>query len=168
MNAIDVFPAAAGVHAEPAAILLINPSAEDRALLRLVLRKSGRRICEARNFREALAALCRERMSVVICRRRLSDGNWKDVLGLIAPLPEPPCLIVTDSNAEDGFWAEVLNLGGYDVLMEPLCQEEVSRVVALACDQWDREYHGCAPVERKPAERELVLERKFSHATSGR
>ncbi|MGE5488591.1 MAG: two-component system response regulator [bacterium] len=158
--------AGTGVHAGPAAILLISHSGDHRATLTRALLHSGRRICEARNYREALAALCRERMSVVICERHLPDGDWKDVLGLIAPLPEAPCLIVTDATAEDGFWAEVLNLGGYDVLMQPLLNEEVTRVVELACEQWEREYRAAAT--RKPARQELAGERRASKASSGR
>ncbi len=168
MNAIDVLPGGTGVRAGPAAILLVSSSPEDRALLRMVLRKGGRRIREARTLHEAITALCLDRMSVIVCERRLPDGDWKDVLGLIAPLAEPPCLIVTDADAEDGFWAEVLNLGGYDVLMQPLCHEEVSRVVSLACDHWEREHEGSGPPERKPVEREFALGRAASKAMSGR
>lgn len=166
MNAMKSVGAGTGVHAGPAAILLISHSGDDRATLTRALLRSGRRICEARNYREALAALCRERMSVIICERHLPDGDWKDVLGLIAPLSEPPCLIVTDATAEDGFWAEVLNLGGYDVLMQPLSNEEVTRVVELACEQWERENQAAAA--RKPAGQELAGERRASKASSGR
>ncbi len=168
MNAIDALPVGTDIRAEPAAILLVSPSPEDRALLRTILRKSGHRIRETRTLHEAITALCLDRMSVIICERHLPDGDWKDVLGLIAPLGEPPCLIVTDADAEDGFWAEVLNLGGYDVLMQPLCHEEVSRVVALACDHWEREHEAARPPERKPVEREFALGRAASRATSGR
>lgn len=166
MNSTNGVPAGIGVRAGPAAILLVSPSGDDRAMLRRVLLRSGRRTCEARNYREALAALCRDRMSVIICERHLPDGDWKDVLGLIAPLADPPCLIVTDADAEDGFWAEVLNLGGYDVLMQPLSNEEVTRVVELACEQWEREYEATAA--RKPVLQELEMERQVSKASSGR
>jgi hypothetical protein len=34
-------------------------------------------------------------------------------------MPIPPQLIVADRLARDGLWAEVLNLGCYDLLMTP-------------------------------------------------
>ena len=43
--------------------------------------------------------------------------------------------------ADEAFWAEVLNLGAYDVLMKPFDATEVFRVVSLAWLSWknDRE-----------------------------
>jgi DNA-binding response OmpR family regulator len=43
-----------------------------------------------------------------------------------------PVLIVTSRVANHSFWAEVLKLGGYDVLAQPLDREEVTRVIAFA------------------------------------
>jgi hypothetical protein len=62
----------------------------------------------------------------VICERSLPDGEWKDLLG------KTPRLIVTSYAADESLWAEVLNLGGYDVLAQPFDEQEVRRVVALA------------------------------------
>jgi DNA-binding response OmpR family regulator len=46
----------------------------------------------------------------------------------------PPDLIVASRLADEYLWAEVLNLGGYDVLAKPFNAEEVRRVVGLACE----------------------------------
>jgi FixJ family two-component response regulator len=44
-------------------------------------------------------------------------------------------LIVTSGLADAHLWAEVLNLGGYDVLAKPFDDQEVQRVVAGAWRQ---------------------------------
>ena len=62
--------------------------------------------------------------SVVMCDERLADGNWRDVLSQLETLPASPPLIVTSRLADDRLWAEVLNLGAYDLLMEPFQAEE--------------------------------------------
>jgi len=54
-------------------------------------------------------------------------------------MPIPPQLIVADRLAHEGLWAEVLNLGCYDLLMTPFEAAEVLRVVPLAWDFWKRE-----------------------------
>lgn len=41
--------------------------------------------------------------------------------------------------ADESLWAEVLNLGGYDVLPTPLVEDEVTRVVWLAWQNWNNE-----------------------------
>jgi FixJ family two-component response regulator len=44
-------------------------------------------------------------------------------------------------HADERLWAEVLNLGGYDLLAKPLEGDEVSRVVEMAC----RHGRACQP-----------------------
>jgi hypothetical protein len=43
------------------------------------------------------------------------------------------------NQADESLWAEVLNLGGYDVLPKPLVRDEVKRVVTLAWQNWKNE-----------------------------
>jgi DNA-binding response OmpR family regulator len=54
------------------------------------------------------------------------------VLQDLRKLPVPPQLVVTSRLADDHLWAEVLNIGGFDVLARPLDRDEVERVVASA------------------------------------
>lgn len=70
---------------------------------------------------------------MIVCDRRLTDGSWRDLLVSIAKLHDPPPLIVTARHADERLWAEVLNLGGYDVLAKPLDALEVDRVLKAAC-----------------------------------
>jgi len=73
---------------------------------------------------------------VVICERDLADGDWRDVLALTLSLPQPPPCIITATLADERLWAEVLNLGGFDVLPKPLDRQEVGRVLTVAWDRW--------------------------------
>ncbi len=45
---------------------------------------------------------------------------------------EVPPLIVSSCLADDRLWVEVLDLGGYDLLMKPFTPVEVMRVVEMA------------------------------------
>ncbi len=122
------------------AILLVSPISEDHSFLVPLLGAIGRKTYCARNYREAVTALCRDRIAVVLCECDLPDGKWKDLLSQVAPMSDPPCLIVTSRVADERLWAEVLNLGGYDVLAKPFDAQEVRRVVALACEHWSRQH----------------------------
>ena len=46
-----------------------------------------------------------------------------------------PALIVVARVGDERLWAEVLNLGGYDVLAKPLDPAEVDYVISAACRQ---------------------------------
>lgn len=124
------------------AILVVSPIPEDHAFLQPLLERPGRITYRARTYREAVAVLCRDRIAVILCEQELPDGKWKDLLSQIAPLADPPYLIVTSRVADEFLWAEVLNLGGYDVLAKPFDAEEVARVVGMACEHWERCRHG--------------------------
>ena len=54
----------------------------------------------------------------------------------MASLAAPPKLIVSSRLADHRLWAEVLNLGGFDVLMTPFETEEVLRVTSSAWSEW--------------------------------
>ena len=49
--------------------------------------------------------------------------------------PTPP-LIVADHLGDERLWAEVLNLGCYDLLLKPFEAKEVLRVVSAAWQSW--------------------------------
>jgi hypothetical protein len=46
---------------------------------------------------------------------------------------------VTSRLADERLWSEVLNLGGYDVLPQPLDRNEALRTIGLAWDRWARQ-----------------------------
>jgi DNA-binding response OmpR family regulator len=85
---------------------------------------------------EAARSLVAEEHAVVICERELADGNWYDLLECALKLDRPPLLLVMSKQADERLWSEVLNLGGYDVLLKPFDRSEVTRVVSMAWRQW--------------------------------
>ncbi len=121
---------------EAVSVLAVSPAEDDHVLLEHVFSHSNWKIEHVRTCREALDLLVREPAAVVICGAELPDGSWRTLLEDINRLPVPPRLIVTSSIADDRLWADVLDLGGYDVLGKPFDQTEVIRVVSLAWRQW--------------------------------
>ena len=114
-------------------VLAVLSGAGDRALLRGILDRSEWNLHFAANFREAQAALHEGRTGIVISDCCLPDGqSWRDILDEIATLPQPPPLLVASRLAENRLWAEVLNLGGYDLLVLPFQATEVFHAVRSA------------------------------------
>ncbi|HEX8984206.1 MAG TPA: response regulator [Bryobacteraceae bacterium] len=119
-----------------ASVLAVSPAEDDRILLEHVFSHSNWRFEHVRTCREALETLAGSGVSVVICGTELPDGTWRDLLDALNRQPAPPRLIVASSIADDRLWAEVLDVGGYDVLGKPFDSREVIRVVSLAWRQW--------------------------------
>jgi len=81
---------------------------------------------------DANTAIRRHRPVVVICDDALADGDWRDLLADLTRNEGSPPLIVSSRCADDRLWAEVLNLGGYDLIEKPFTPMEVRRVVNMA------------------------------------
>ena len=114
--------------------LLVSPDREDFRTLTMILEQDAWRVRGVRSFREAIQILKHaEHPGVVACEGILPDGSWKDLYHFLSvSLPNPPPFIVFSRHADESLWAEVLNLGGYDVLAKPFESAEVHRVMNMA------------------------------------
>jgi DNA-binding NtrC family response regulator len=131
------------------AIAIVSACSNRRRDLKAALRQDGASplIVEAADRSAALRLLTGTEVSVIVSDVRLRDGDWKDFLSHTAAMPCPPRLIVIAPSDSASLWAEVLNLGGYDVLLEPLDANEIRRVTAAAMNAW----HGARDARpRKP------------------
>jgi DNA-binding response OmpR family regulator len=114
-------------------VLTISSFEDDHVTLKQMLHGLTRMVPQAHTYLQALERVRAEDISVLICERNLPDGNWKDVLSAVAIKSAPPSLIVACRLADEHLWAEVLNLGGYDVLAKPFDAKEVLWTVNHAC-----------------------------------
>jgi DNA-binding response OmpR family regulator len=121
---------------EKVSILVISPDPEDQTALRRILHHSNWSISHCGSAADALEQVPSAVPAVILCERDLPDGNWKTVLAACENRPDSPLLLVTSKTADENLWAEVLNLGGYDVLMKPFELGEVTRVIGMAWRQW--------------------------------
>jgi DNA-binding NtrC family response regulator len=117
-------------------ILAVSSAEEDHLALRHIFRNSSWKLDSAGSWREAAKYLATLAPPVVICEVRLPDGTWKDVLSEFARLECESGLIVASRSADDYLWAEVLNLGGCDVLAKPFDAKEVLWAATMAWTEW--------------------------------
>lgn len=126
----------------PAAkVLVISHSGEYHSSLKRILEATPFHVIVASTYREAVAALCTDRVPVIVCQCRYQDGNWKDILSQIAPLLERPRVIVTSREAEDLLRLEAKVMGASRVLAEPLDPDRLTQAVTEAWHEWRKEQH---------------------------
>ncbi len=119
-------------------MMLVSSRSEDHEFFSSLFQPPHWYIYRANSYREALNWMVRDHMGVIVCECDLPDGNWKDILSQAQVLPDPPYVVVAAQLADELLWAEVLNLGGYDLLAKPFVREEVMRVAELASLSWKR------------------------------
>jgi len=129
-------------------VLVVSPFDEDHVFLNYIFSHSNWEIHAARSCREALDILRQAPIPVVICESEMAETTWKDLLAELGQLQEPPLLIVTSRLADESLWAEVLNLGGYDVLMKPFDRAEVVRTISLAWMHWKDTWERAGATDR--------------------
>jgi DNA-binding response OmpR family regulator len=117
--------------------LLVGEYENDRFLVHEVFTKLGWRLFEASDRRRAMQCLERNPVQVVIAKTDVPNWSWRRVLSDLRRQAKPPQLIVTSRTADESLWAEVLNVGGYDVMAQPFEHYEVERVIASAHRHFD-------------------------------
>ena len=129
-------------------VLSVSPAQNDHITLERLLPGPQWRVYRADAVMSALALLrTLRRVPVVVCERDLLPGTWHDLLVRTALLPEPPSIIVASRLADDYLWAEVLNLGAYNVLVKPFDVVELTHSLSLA---WLRGQHERGVSDRLP------------------
>jgi DNA-binding response OmpR family regulator len=112
-------------------LLSVSPDEDDRHSLQRILSSEGWTVQGVRSVREATRLLA-EQPNLVLCDRELPDGSWKDIFRIASKLENAPAIVVASRHADERFWAEVLNFGGFDVLLKPFVKCEVARVLPMA------------------------------------
>lgn len=116
----------------PLGLLAISADVRDIDVLQKILDPSRWRVFRAVSFRQAAQMLHHYDVALVLCDQILPDGSWKMMLHELRHLDPVPALIVASTLADDALWAEVLNLGAYDLLAKPFRSEEVLRTIGTA------------------------------------
>ena len=88
---------------------------------------------------------------IVICEPNLRDGSWKDLFAKASKTLTSPLLVVCSEDVDPELWAEVLNLGAYDVLSKPFDSAEVTRIVSLAWLHWKEQSKPAPKSDKRPA-----------------
>ena len=136
-----MFPSRQNIHTPPPdpeniSILIATPHPEDLNSLRQILHHRDGCLSLCTSVGDAAERAATLQPAILICERDLPDGTWKDVLDRLQSIVHPPLLLVVSRHADESLWAEVLNLGGYDVLLKPFDRSEVTRVIDMAWRQW--------------------------------
>jgi two-component system response regulator AtoC len=116
----------------PLKLLSVFSDEEDSASVERIVAPSRWTVLQANGCRQARGLVHLHKIAVVLCDQTLPDGSWRDVLRDLAGLANAPILVVASSLADEALWAEVLNLGAYDLLSKPFRADEVLRTISLA------------------------------------
>ena len=113
-------------------ILFVSPSAEDASILAEMLNPLSIPLEHAPDVRRARVKLDCEMFGVLLTEASLPDGSWEDVMNVAEEARLCSTIVVTHPFADARFWADVLDMGAYDLLPQPFCRSEVQRILSNA------------------------------------
>lgn len=130
--------------ATPVLVAISEPDVRQALLSALAGSKWRLRIVagpeEAANFlRTDIAAV------VIVSYRSEGQQSWRSLIEQTRRLPAPPSIVVTDHAADEFMWAEVLNLGAYDLLPQPFVEREATYLLSAAWRFWKENARLSAP-----------------------
>jgi DNA-binding NtrC family response regulator len=102
-------------------------------------------VCDCNEARRMLEA--QPAVQVVVTDARLHDGDWRRVFEIVEQGRRKIEVIVCSRLGDPKLWLDVLEEGGYDVLVEPFEHEEVQRIVEAAAAR---------SFMRSPPERQII------------
>jgi DNA-binding NtrC family response regulator len=112
-------------------IVFISKNEADCRAFRQIAGQSPDSIVDVPDIEGAREQIRRTHPRVVVCDTDLSSSrNWRELLEE-ADAPEFALIVVSRCPTE-ALWAEVLNMGGFDVLALPFERDELQRVMSSA------------------------------------
>ena len=71
-------------------------------------------------------------VQVVVTDTTLPDGDWRRVLEIVEQGRRKIEVVICSRVGDSKLWLDVLEEGGYDVLVQPYQREEIKRIVEAA------------------------------------
>jgi len=113
--------------------VFIGSNDADYQHLRCIFRMMKWKLARVPALRPALRKATIEGTTHFFYKHVAGDNRgWIEALNAVRSLPHMPAFILTSRLADEQLWAEVLNRGGYDLLIQPYDSMEVTRVVEAA------------------------------------
>ncbi len=112
--------------------LLVMNQERSSALVNHLARMDAN-ILTARSCGEAARVLRDEpEVRLVLTDLVLPDGSWFDVLNRVGDVKGDATVVVCARVADERLWTQVLEAGGFDLLVEPYQGHEVQRILEAA------------------------------------
>ena len=111
-------------------------------------------VCDCHEARRMLEIV--PLVQVVVTDARLHDGDWRRVIEIVERRRRKIEVVVCSRLGDPKLWLDVLEQGGYDVLVEPFQHEEVRRIVEAAAGRTLMRSHAQALNHKRNAARAAV------------
>ena len=113
-------------------ILALSLPLGDRFLLERLGEQHNWSLRVADSPREGFRLASQSHFEVILCDRHQPGYPWREVMDRLAKSSPRSCVLLVSPVKEDHLWSDVLEQGGYDILIRPLREGVVLHVIDAA------------------------------------
>ena len=113
-------------------ILALSIFLQDRLLLERLGKQYNWELRFTNSPTEAFNWVSQSQFEIILCDRNQPGYPWREVMDRLAKSSPRSCILLISPINDDYLWSDVLQWGGYDVLMRPLRAEVVLHLVNAA------------------------------------
>lgn len=113
-------------------ILALSMPLEDRFLLERLGKQHGWELRFTSAPREGFALAARDHFDLILCDRTQDGYPWREVMERLAASSPRSCILLVSPVNDDYLWGDVLQQGGYDVLIRPFREKAVLQSIDAA------------------------------------
>ena len=117
-------------------IVALVVSEHDRSVLNRVAGQQQWDLLIVESCAEAWAVMNQSIAPIVLYDRNWPATEWRTVVQKLASSPHRACVVLTSGVVDDRLRQELTRWGGYEILVKPLREESVTRVIKLAFSYW--------------------------------
>lgn len=132
-------------------ILVVSSELENRRALNELLLKEGHETICASRLSECHEALQSQNISLIFCDRRLSDGNYRDVVTAARNARRPAKVVVTSRLADWDEYLDALHHGAFDLIASPCQPTDVLWAIVQARRESSQRSDFIAPTKSRSA-----------------
>ena len=110
-------------------ILVLSMPLEDRFLLERLARQNDWGLRFTNSPRDAFDLASQSHFELILCDCSEPGYPWREVIDRLAACSAQSCILLVSPVTGDYLWREVLQHGGYDILLRPLCEQPTLQAV---------------------------------------
>lgn len=103
-------------------ILAVSISIDDRLLLGQLAEQHNWDLRFTQSPRDAFTLADQSHFEIILCDHNQPGYPWREVMDRLAASSPRSCILLVSPRGDDRLWRSVLQHGGYDVLLRPLCE----------------------------------------------
>jgi len=113
-------------------ILVVSVSLDDRLVLEGLGKQHAWELRFTSSPREGFNLAAQTHFDLILCDRSQYGYPWREVMERLASISPRSCILLVSPVSDDYLWGDVLQQGGYDVLIRPLREKAVLHSIDAA------------------------------------